>query len=142
MSEVTANKLKSDVDAILQRVQDEGEQFEVIRDGQVVARIVPAGLRLANQALPGHDDVVPGRRALSPSEREQLEAMWAKRAELIQQIKRSSERNREVPSPVPRTTSERAAWLAEFDALAERIDSHMSEDISIVDATNDLRRDL
>lgn len=41
MNQITTTVLKVDADEILQRVEDDGEQIEIVRDGRVVARLVP-----------------------------------------------------------------------------------------------------
>ncbi|HEV2123104.1 MAG TPA: hypothetical protein VGW38_10065 [Chloroflexota bacterium] len=126
MSQVTADNLKSDVDAILQRVQRDGEHFEVMQDDHVVARLIPAGVHPPhNGSRSSQDGSRMEPRPLSPDEREQLDAMWTTRDELQR-----------------RTPAERAAWIAELDALAKQIDDHISDDVSLIDGVSDLRRDL
>ncbi len=89
MSQVTASKLKADVDQILPQVQEDGEQVEVLVDGEVIARIIPVGPRdvLATNKISDLGAFKP--RPLSPEERERLEVAWEMRDQLTKRLARS-----------------------------------------------------
>lgn len=88
MTRVNSSKLKTDTDEILERVRDSGEQFEVWRNGQIVAVIVPADIPGSQGGQGKGQDRPPTEpQPLSPDERARLEAMWAKRDELIARMR-------------------------------------------------------
>ena len=126
MTRVTTSKLKMDTDEILERVRDSGEQFEVWRNGQMVARILPADIPGSRGGQGKGQESLPAEpRSHSADERAQVDAMEAKGEELRRQ-----------------TPAERAARLARLDALSERIGARWPDGVSAIDAVRDIRRDL
>ena len=117
MSQIAATLLKTELDDILQRVRDGGEQFEIIEDGREVARIVPAGPLDVDTKQ--HDSL---------AHRGPNDLMDEKRQRLF--------------TPAKQTPEERAERLARLDALIEQIGRHLPQDGNTFDATDDLRRDL
>ncbi|MGI8643420.1 MAG: type II toxin-antitoxin system Phd/YefM family antitoxin [Thermomicrobiales bacterium] len=87
MSHFTSSMLKVDADEILQRLEADGEPVDIERNGRVVARLVPViGVSPAQQ---GNDPSVarPEATPLAAEDQARLEAMWAKREQLIASIK-------------------------------------------------------
>lgn len=89
MSQVTLADLKADAEEILQYVQAGGEPVNIVRDGQVVASIMPPRTdpRRASQCENDVSNQEP--RPLTPKELEQLAYAWQLRAELAERLERS-----------------------------------------------------
>lgn len=86
MSQVTLAKLKTDAEGILQHVQASGKPVEIVRDGHVVARMVPAKedfVATSSHAIPSTQGE---HRPLTGEDREQFEALWQERELLAQRI--------------------------------------------------------
>lgn len=86
MSHVTSSKLQADTEAILQRLEADGEPVEIEQDGRVVARLVPVTGRSRVQQTNTSRETVPETIRLSADDQARLEAMWAKREQLIASI--------------------------------------------------------
>jgi prevent-host-death family protein len=89
MSQVTLADLKADAEEILQHVQADGEPVDVVRDGRVVASIMPAQAAPRRASQRDNDLSKQEPRPLTPEEREQFEAAKRIREELAKRIARS-----------------------------------------------------
>lgn len=89
MSQVTLAELKADAEEILQHVQAGGEPVDIVRDGRVVALIMPAESE-PGRATQRKDHVSNQEpRPLTPEERDQLAYAWQLRAELTKRLERT-----------------------------------------------------
>lgn len=89
MSHVTLAMLKTETDAILERLQEDGEPVEIVRDGHVVARIVPAEADKVATPQNGRHSNRGEPQPLTGEERERFEALWKEREALAQRIART-----------------------------------------------------
>lgn len=89
MSQVTLADLKADAEEILQHVQAGGEPVDIVRDGQVVASIMPAQADPSRAPRREHDVSTQQPRPLTPEEREHFEVAWQEREALAKRIARS-----------------------------------------------------
>lgn len=86
MSQVTTSKLQVDAEAILRRLEADGEPVKIEKGGRVVARLVPATARSRLQQPHTSQKTAPETTRLSADDQALLEAMWAKREQLIASI--------------------------------------------------------
>ena len=64
MSTISIKELRGDIDSVLQRVTDEGETIEIVKDGQVVAQLVPVEPQESSSTPTDLEDAVAAHEAV------------------------------------------------------------------------------
>jgi prevent-host-death family protein len=64
MSTIGIKELRGDIDSVLQRVTDEGETIEIVKDGQVVAQLVPVEPQERSSTSTDLEDAVAAHEAV------------------------------------------------------------------------------